>query len=401
MSRKLLVLLLAFAMLLTFTPTAVFADTVTEENTDPVIESVENEVTPEVIQESDEVLNDIAGNIEEGYTGWDDSHTHYYEDGVLVKDGLHWVYDEEAGDDDLYYFDENSGELRTGFIDVEVEYEDPEGGTYTETNTYYGDPAKGGAMATGWKWINGAWYYFCTGEEDNPFFGYAVMYYDGLFPINTKTFYFDENGRMFTGWIEEYNEYTDEETGEVYNWTSTYYANASGEIQYEWQYIGGYWYYFEPRDENGWGGELHMNGSEIINGKPYYLSPDDGKMGSDGWIKETQTYDYDDGSTETYTYWFYANKDGVLKTGWQSIGGVWYYFEPDENYVTGYMYTGLRVINGKSYFFNSSGAMKAGGWVMDSGSWKDENGEVHTWTDWYYADSSGALAEGWKYIGGK
>jgi sialidase-1 len=40
-----------------------------------------------------------------------------------------------------------------------------------------------------------------------------------------------------------------------------------------------------------------------------------------------------------------------MMTGWQKIGGVWYYMGPG-----GVMQTGWQLIGGKWYYFKSSGA---------------------------------------------
>jgi glucan-binding YG repeat protein len=44
------------------------------------------------------------------------------------------------------------------------------------------------------------------------------------------------------------------------------------------------------------------------------------------------------------------NSSGVMTTGWQKIGGKWYYMNSSRQIVTG-----TQVIGGKTYVFNSSG----------------------------------------------
>ena len=53
------------------------------------------------------------------------------------------------------------------------------------------------------------------------------------------------------------------------------------------------------------------------------------------------------------------------------------------------MVTGPRMIDGKTYLFNSSGAMKKKGWRKDA----DKN--------WYYVKKDGSCTTGWKKIGKK
>ena len=117
-------------------------------------------------------------------------------------------------------------------------------------------------------------------------------------------------------------------------------------------------------------------------------------------------------------------------SNWQLIGGVWYYFYP-ENHDMAY---GRVQIDGKNYFLNTPGAnadgrMQHSGWIYDSiyGKWlyATSSGELLTgwhniggtwyyfneygvmltgWINdsgtWYYANASGAMATGWLNIGG-
>ncbi len=69
--------------------------------------------------------------------------------------------------------------------------------------------------------------------------------------------------------------------------------------------------------------------------------------------------------------------NGQRQTGWQNVGGTWYYMNNN-----GIMETGLQSgINGQTYYFNNSGAMQTG--------WQDIN------NSWYYFYGSGNAATGW------
>ena len=60
-----------------------------------------------------------------------------------------------------------------------------------------------------------------------------------------------------------------------------------------------------------------------------------------GWVKINKRY-------------FFFNKDGDMKTGWHyDADGNTYYLESN-----GVMATGKRVINGRTYYFDSWGALK-------------------------------------------
>ncbi|MBR3643439.1 MAG: hypothetical protein IKN57_08035, partial [Parasporobacterium sp.] len=105
-----------------------------------------------------------------------------------------------------------------------------------------------------------------------------------------------------------------------------------------------------------------------------------------GWIREEYSF-----HGETYETWYYADSSGNLVTGWQYINGKWYYFDKAFR-----MYAdGVYEIGSKHYYFYPSGAMGIG-WIAYTYDFGD--GTDHT--IWYYADSSGALISGWRWING-
>lgn len=92
------------------------------------------------------------------------------------------------------------------------------------------------------------------------------------------------------------------------------------------------------------------------------------KSERNGWVK-------------TEIGWMY-NENGKPVTGWKQIDGKWYYFES-----TGVMQTGWKQISGKWYYLHTDGAMRTG--------WKQIDGK------WYYFHTDGAMRTGWKQIGDK
>ena len=92
------------------------------------------------------------------------------------------------------------------------------------------------------------------------------------------------------------------------------------------------------------------------------------KSERNGWVK-------------TEIGWMY-NGNGKPVTGWKLIDGKWYYFES-----TGVMQTGWKLISGKWYYFHTDGAMRTG--------WKQIDGK------WYYFHTDGAMRTGWKQIDDK
>ena len=79
----------------------------------------------------------------------------------------------------------------------------------------------------------------------------------------------------------------------------------------------------------------------------------------------------------------------AMSTGWQYLGGTWYYFKG-----SGAMATGWQHLGGAWYFFRGSGAMSTG-WQKISGTWYyfygDGSMAVNTEIDGYKINSSGAM----------
>lgn len=112
--------------------------------------------------------------------------------GSWYKSGGSWYFRTVTGQNmantwllwqDHYYRFDASGRMLTGF--------------YTDTNgtTYY--LRDSGAMKVSWAVINGAWYYFNPAE--GPYYG--MMFKNQIALVGSKTYYFDHDGRMRTGWV--------------------------------------------------------------------------------------------------------------------------------------------------------------------------------------------------------
>lgn len=67
--------------------------------------------------------------------------------------------------------------------------------------------------------------------------------------------------------------------------------------------------------------------------------------------------------------WYYLDPNtGIMKTGWLSEGGHWYFLKPEDDGTQGAMITGWQRINGELYYFNESGIMVTG-WYQLGGQW--------------------------------
>lgn len=158
------------------------------------------------------------------------------------------------------------------------------------------------------------------------------------------------------------------------------------------------------KEENGWNyrypdGSLCRGGWESIEGLWYYFNMD-GLMLT-GWQNVDGRY-----------YYLYSN--GQMAVGWAKIGEKWYYFNPeDENgEPAGSMAgNGWRVIGPYYYYFNEDGSLYTG-WLSQNGSWYYLNtvdnsllgamftGWIHRDGKTYYTDSNGEMVEGWCQIDG-
>lgn len=141
--------------------------------------------------------------------------------------------------------------------------------------------------------------------------------------------------------------------------------------------------------------EQYLNGDlpgmgRWVSKQVWYLY-DNGKMLT-GWQKDNDKWYYmdkDTGIMQTYWHfdtdyngWFYLGSDGAMEEGWKEIEGKWYYLSQvhqgefsvgemwrgwlsyggKQYYLdpkSGVMYTGTHEIGGKTYTFDSSGALIA------------------------------------------
>lgn len=111
----------------------------------------------------------------------------------------------------------------------------------------------------------------------------------------------------------------------------------------------------------------------------------------------------DDGKFVAAKEWCYLDASGARASGWIKSEGNWHYLDP----VTGLMVRGKKVIDGKTYSFDTAGVMKTG-WAKESSKWYyyDTSGAMQTncWIeDSYYVDANGVMAVntwiGDKYVG--
>lgn len=245
-----------------------------------------------------------------------------------------------------FYRFNNSGYMVTGW-----DYHQFLDNNQKKEGWFYYDPVSG-EQQTGWKEINGKWYYLSFGGA-----------YTGIRTINGKDYYFDRvNCDMKTGWILE------KDSNGNSRW---YYSDpVSGEMANGWKIIDGKWYYFRGNASTG---------IQKIDGKWYYFDPVNCDMKT-GWV--LLDLGYPDKS------WFYYDPvSGEQLSGWQTIDGKRYYLNASAVHGTAY-------IDGKYYYFDPVNYDMQTGWV----SLEDSNGNSRRY---YYDLESGERLLGWQSIDGK
>ena len=230
------------------------------------------------------------GFLAEGWKKIDDK-WYFFSDEFSVANSVTDINGRKEGTDpEFYAFDENGALIE-------------ESGWYSEstgdyTRWYYIED--GGKAVTGWKQIDGDWYFFD--------YNYAFMVSGGAAATNADGsgdyYIFEKDGKLSTGgWVDV----SFDEAGQHFsNW---FYANSDGTAVSGWKQIDGYWYYFA---ESG-----YMRSEGWQDG--YYL-------GADGALVDGITgawYQDDKG-------WYFMDNTGwFAKDTWYIIDNVYYEFDAD------------------------------------------------------------------------
>ncbi|KXT76445.1 KxYKxGKxW signal peptide domain-containing protein [Streptococcus sp. DD12] len=257
-----------------------------------------------------------------------------------------------------YYYDAN-GQKLTGFqtVDGVSLYFDKDGRqakgklVNIEGESYYFDPDSGEMFRDGSKEINGQTYYFATDGS---------MLHDQFYTVrmpgrnNDYTLYLTNRGEVYKQGVVTLSDDT---------------------------------YYFFP--DSG-----HMaKGRTLIGEEAYYFDPVTGKLLKNQLIASTVT-----SVGPMYAIYYYlADSEGRLQTGWQTVDGETYYFMPPtaaDNQLEHYRAASIvKEIDGKYYLFDGQGRLKRNYTGKVSYSGRDAFDKVVYSSD-YKTDAEGVLQKG-------
>ena len=279
------------------------------------------------------------------------------------------------------------------------------GDTATATVTTNSDGSKTtrlttdtGSAASGWQTAGGETYYAGQG-------GTALT---GTREIAGKTYVFDSEGKLQTGWCYDEKTHswlyatpaeeaaqTGATTGEVKknSWVCSdgewFVVDEDGHMQTGWVHDPwgtGEWYYFNPSTTNGTYGAMRTGW--FWDGANWYLANDSGEMQS-GWVYDISqgswyylntAHDGAYGAMQTGwiwdgSNWYYAGADGKMQTGWRWLDGEWYYLNPGPEGNQGEMATGWTWVEGNWYYLRDTGQMVRSQFTPD-GYWVNNDGVI-------------------------
>ena len=199
--------------------------------------------------------------------------------------------------------------------------------------------------------LNSGWVSVCgiTQKSYNDYTGKNYFYISngkiltGVQKINKKYYYLGTGGIRETGVIQSNGSFSGYRS---YGKNVRYY-NRDASMNVGFTKINGYTYYY---DKKGFRVVGDSNWKIVtIEGKKYALNANGvvyNNKGKGGWLS------YNKAKTKTKIRYF--NKNGVMATGWLTIGGSTYYM----NTSSGLRSYGVVNIGSKAYYFNDSGKLR-------------------------------------------
>jgi beta-lactamase superfamily II metal-dependent hydrolase len=255
---------------------------------------------------------------------------------MVGTEGKAVIYDFSGNNVDFYRDDNNngyadSGEKKTGWVSLCGTAQTSAGNNYTGNNIYYID--SNGNAVTGIQYIDGAVYYFgdTTSMEGGYYKASGSKYvYTGYRTYGNKLRFF--NDPDWFGRMSMTVGFRDLPTDS-----------------------GTFTFYF---DENGFRKEGTKNWDiYYINGN-YYAMNASGVVYTNNGKGGLKTY-----KSNGKTVYRYFGPTGIMATGMKKLNGATYYFNP----TTGFRETGLKQIGDKFYYFGANGKMVKNKTVKVSG----------------------------------
>ncbi|MCI7812988.1 MAG: NlpC/P60 family protein [Lachnospiraceae bacterium] len=285
-----------------------------------------------------------------GSTQW------YYSDATGVIQSNKWI--------DGYYVD-STGKRASGFLTIgQNRYFFVNGkyqvGWFSYNGTKYYANGKGvlqkdkwlgrfyvksdSSMALGWTKIGSKKYYF------NPSNGVIVK--NSFVTTNGYRFCTDSTGAMITSkWIH-----------------NTYYVMNNGVVATGWRTVNGQKYYFHSTTG------AKVKGFIKYNGKTYYTDKTTGVLVTSQWVGEKYVNRYGVVVMNNWYLNYYFDENGDKVSGWQTINGNRFYFDPADSQ----MVTGLQTIGGSKYYFRPTAETSYPKGSLVTSSTVTVNGKIYT-----------------------
>ncbi len=222
---------------------------------------------------------------------------------------------------------------------------------------YYVKDSSGALADYGWYEVDGKYYYFWPEMAHNTIIEDHESGY---------VYAFDTNGNYF------------QVTGDGF-YTSypgfTMYVKDSKLVMNTWEWIDGYWYYF---DEYGW----KVEGPWYVDGT-LYLFDSEGRLVYDNW------YTYD--GYYYYSGIYRSDASGKVLTGYQYVDGKYYLFNED-----GYLFPGGIVYqDGWTYLLYDDGSVY--GYEFTPNTWYFVDGEWYYFGNGYFLEGETEVIDGYEY----
>lgn len=395
------------------------------------------------------------GKILKGEQTIDGAHVYFNYNGIQVKgdfDYYNQFHDKDSGNlvtnrfvtvkDKTYFIGSDSKAIKGATVIDNTEYFfDEKTGAQVKgnfaTNDKYYDGITGGLVINSYVQVDKDWYY--VGNDGKRLKGSQT--------INNVPVYFDPyDGKQAKGVFGNDGYFYDKDSGAkidlgtnryVYINDNWYYLNGEGKILKGDQTIDGVQVHFDPYYGNQIKGEFTDSNGHAVKANSY-TSPVKYYDKNSGALVKGQYFSHDG-------KWYYADAEGNILKGSQTIDGVHVYFDYNgvqakDTVLDGYYYdkdsgarkelprdqfikigkdlyylssngrTGEITIDGKDYYIEQNGRVLRGSFnvYQEPPYYDDETGEAVKKTGfvksdgrWYYIEEDGKKAKGLKEIDGK